>query len=200
MSSTNETNIPERIELDAARSGISDVASYLQEHLGQRTTAYLSGLKDAKIVGRWAASKVQPRELSSFRLRAAYQAARLIIEAFGDQTARAWFFGTNSQLDDEAPAYVLRHSPPEKASMVVRAARSLAETGQRSATASEQGNPSEALHFVHLLVNEIQHYKEEVAAGSRPIPGSTRKQISGGLDEVVKRVKRKLRISESATS
>jgi hypothetical protein len=178
-----------------------------QEYLDrlQRTTAYLSGLKDAKIVGRWAASRVRPRELSSFRLRTAYQAARLIIEAFGDQTAKAWFFGTNSQLDDEAPAHVLRHSgSPEKASAVVRAARSLAEAGRRSAAdsgtrASEQSTRLEPLHFVRLLVREIRRYNEEVEAGSRPIPGPTRQQVSSELDEVVKRLKRKLRISESAT-
>jgi len=34
----------------------------------------------------------------------------MLIEAYGDETARAWFFGSNTRLADEAPAYLLRHA------------------------------------------------------------------------------------------
>jgi hypothetical protein len=92
--------------------GISDIAASLQHHLGQRVTAYLSGTNDPKMVGRWARSKAKPRELAELRLRAAYPPATLISAAYGSDTARAWFFGTNSRLGDEAPAYLLRHGEP----------------------------------------------------------------------------------------
>ncbi|HUF77568.1 MAG TPA: hypothetical protein VMR44_01495 [Thermoanaerobaculia bacterium] len=121
---------PEQIEIDATRRSIADVAAYLQEHIGQRPTAYLSGLKDVKTVGQWAAGEVTPRSSSSLRIRHAYQAVRLIVEAFGDETAKAWLFGINSQLDGEAPAFVLRHSElPEEITPIVRAARGFAELG-----------------------------------------------------------------------
>lgn len=130
MSTTLAASTPAQIEIDATRMPIADIAAYLQEHIGQRPTAYLSGLKDAKTVGQWAGGQVAPRSLASLRLRHAYQAIRLIVEAFGDETAGAWLFGMNSHLDDEAPAFVLRHCElPEEITPVVRAARSFAELG-----------------------------------------------------------------------
>lgn len=130
MPTTTELSTLEQIENDAAKRSTAEIATYLQAHLGQRPTAYLSGLKDAKTVGQWAAGKVTPRSSASLRLRHAYQAARVLVEAFGDETAQAWFFGTNSQLGGEAPAFVLRHAElPEEVAPIVRAAASFAETG-----------------------------------------------------------------------
>ncbi len=118
---------PQNVEREAVVTSISGIAGYLQSHLGQRITAYLSGLTDSKMVGRWAARKSQPRELSCFRLRCAFQATRLLTEAYDDDTARAWFFGANTLLDDRAPAYVLRHGEtPEEMSLVVPVARDFA--------------------------------------------------------------------------
>lgn len=115
---------PERIERAAILTPISRVAAYLQAHLGQRVTAYLSGLRDPGMVGRWAACKSRPRELPSLRLRCAFQAAQLLTKAYGDETARAWFFGANIQLDDRAPAYVLRHGEtPDELRGILPAAR-----------------------------------------------------------------------------
>jgi hypothetical protein len=128
MATLELPKVTERIELDSTRGAISEIAAYLQGHLGQRVTAYLAGLTDPKMVGQWAAGKVHPRDLPSLRLRHAYQAARLLVEEFGDETARAWFFGTNTQLDDEAPAYLLRRAQtPEDVRPVLRAARRFVE-------------------------------------------------------------------------
>lgn len=102
----------QEIERTAQVEGIAEIAASLQERLGQRATAYLSGVKDAKMVGRWARGKVKPRELAELRLRAAYPAAALLVSAYGPDTARAWFFGTNTRLGGEAPAYLLRHGQP----------------------------------------------------------------------------------------
>lgn len=117
------------IERQAILAEISGVAGYLQEHLGQTVTAYLSGVKDSKLVGQWAAGRVQPRPLPGFRLRSAYQAARYLVEAYGSKTAQAWFFGRNSQLDGRAPASVLREGTiPEDWGFVVTAAKAFVET------------------------------------------------------------------------
>jgi hypothetical protein len=139
MPVTAERNALERIEEDAVRTEISKIAAFLQERLGQKPTAYLSGLEDSKTVGQWAAGKAQPRDAAQLRLRHAYQAVRLIAEAFGDETGKAWIFGTNSQLDGEAPAFVLRHARlPEDVSPVVRAARSFAESGRRERKSADR--------------------------------------------------------------
>lgn len=96
---------------EAMTLAISDIARYLQTALGQQIVAYICGLKDSKMVGRWASAKAQPRSPEvQIRLRQAYEAVRLIAEAYGPETARAWLFGSNTRLDDEAPAYVLRHA------------------------------------------------------------------------------------------
>ena len=102
----------QEIERTAQVEGIAEITASLQARLGQRVTAYLGGVKDAKMVGRWARGKVKPRELAELRLRAAYPAAELLASAYGTDTARAWFFGTNTRLGGEAPAHLLRHGEP----------------------------------------------------------------------------------------
>jgi hypothetical protein len=114
------------IEREATTLGIPTIAGYLQAHLGQKITAYLAGLDNAKTVGLWISGTVMPRDLPKTRLRYAYQAARLLVEAYDDETAKAWFFGSNTLLDDEAPSYVLRHgTTPDDLRLVIPAARNL---------------------------------------------------------------------------
>jgi hypothetical protein len=117
----------EEIERRATLDTIGEVAAYLQENLGQKITAYLSGIKDPKLVGSWAKGRGMPRDLAAFRLRCAYQAALILVDAFGSETAKSWFFGTNTRLDDEAPAYLLRHmKTPEDIRFLIPAARAFA--------------------------------------------------------------------------
>ena len=102
------TAAAEEVSADAARLPIHQIASYLQEHLGQRMTAYVSGIRDTKMVSHWIARRNVPRDQAQLRLREAYQVARLLVDAYGDETAKAWFTGSNAKLGDRAPAYVLR--------------------------------------------------------------------------------------------
>lgn len=104
---------PEHVEeIEAERSSLSvaEIARYLQEQLGQKMAAYVAGVNDARMVGRWSAGKHQPQPDVDMRLRHAYQTVRLLVDAYSAETAKAWLFGSNSRLDDEAPAYVLRHA------------------------------------------------------------------------------------------
>lgn len=112
-----------RLEQEVLKADIAEVAAFLQDHLGQQATIYLSGLKDPKVVGMWARSESKPRDhWIEARLRHAYQAARLLIEAYGAETARSWFWGTSSLLDRRAPALVLRNAKtPEDLSLVIAA-------------------------------------------------------------------------------
>jgi len=118
---------PITVEREAVTSGVDRVASYLQQVLGQKIVAYLAGLKDPKMVGAWGRGEVAPRDMAAMRLRYAYQAARMVVNSYGDEAARAWFFGSNHMLDDEAPAYVLRHAQnPGDVRLIVPAARAFA--------------------------------------------------------------------------
>src|ERR1700756_2143126 len=112
---------------EAAVSDIAKTPSFLQRALGQKVTAYLSGLRDPKIVGRWSRGEVAPREPVTMRLRAGYQAARMVVDAYGTETARAWFFGPTPRLDAQAPASILRRArTPDDLRLVVPTARAFA--------------------------------------------------------------------------
>lgn len=114
----------EQVSAEAARLPIAEIASFLRQHLGGRMTAYISGVNDPKMVTRWIAGRSTPRPQPQSRLRESYQAARLLVSMYGDETARAWFNGSNAQLDDQAPAYVLRKAKSwEDLRLIVPAAR-----------------------------------------------------------------------------
>jgi hypothetical protein len=123
MITLNQKKI-EQIERQAKVATVPEIAAYLQQHLGQKITAYLSGLRDSKTVGQWAKGRGEPRDLAKFRMKCAYEAALMLVNAYGDETTRSWFFGTNTRLDDEAPASRLRHvKTPEDLRFIVPAAR-----------------------------------------------------------------------------
>lgn len=107
---------------------IAEVADWLHTQLGQQLTAYLAGLRDARAVGRWRKGRVHPRAAAELRLRAAYQVVRLVAAAYDVRTARAWLLGSNSRLDDEAPALVIRQAETSgDLRMVTEAARVFAD-------------------------------------------------------------------------
>jgi hypothetical protein len=110
MTATMTTAFVEEIERETSTEGIASIARYLQDQLGQKTVAYLAGIRDPKMVGRWAAGKNSPAEMTTLRLRAAFEITRLLSAAYNAETAKAWLFGSNSRLDGEAPAYLIRYA------------------------------------------------------------------------------------------
>lgn len=81
------------------------------------------------MVGRWARG-TEPRDAPAMRLRTAFQATRMLAEAYGHRSAKAWFVGSNTRLDDEAPAWVLRCAQtPEDLRRLVPIARAFAGAG-----------------------------------------------------------------------
>lgn len=84
-----------------------DVARYLADVLGYELVAYITG-KNVKTVRRWADGATSPRLSSEKLLHAAAYVFQTILESDSDHVARAWFIGLNPQLDDVAPADVLR--------------------------------------------------------------------------------------------
>lgn len=101
-----------------------EMAEYLQEQLGQRLAAYIAGVADAKMVGRWAKGRHSPRGITPDRLRTAFEVTKLIVNAYNAETAKAWLLGSNSRLDDESPAYLIRHAQsPDDLRLIVPTAR-----------------------------------------------------------------------------
>jgi hypothetical protein len=121
---SGRTVAPEQVSAEAARLPIAEIAIFLRAHLGRRMTAYISGVNDPKMVARWVGGQSTPRDHAQRRLREAYQATRLLVNGYGDETAKAWLSGSNAQLDDQAPAFVLRNARSwEDLRLVVPAAR-----------------------------------------------------------------------------
>ncbi len=96
-----------RLDDDATTRPVSEIARYLQEQVGQRVAAAVAGLADAKQIGRYARGTASPQAATERRLREGYKVVRMLVDAYDGQTARAWLFGTNTRLDDQAPIEVL---------------------------------------------------------------------------------------------
>jgi len=118
----------EKLDAEAATRSIGEIASYLQNTLGQRIAAAIAGLGDAKQIGRYARTDgPSPHATTERRLREGYKVVRMLVDAYDDKTARAWLFGTNTRLDDRAPIDVLGEAKDTTEFVsVVQAARQVA--------------------------------------------------------------------------
>ncbi|MDQ2651906.1 MAG: XRE family transcriptional regulator [Chloroflexota bacterium] len=104
------------------------IAGVMQELLGQRLVAAMTGIGDEKTVGRWARGEREPRGESERRMRDAFQIVSLLSLADSPAMARAWFVGMNPHLRDRAPFAVLSETP-ESASQVLAAAKAFVVNG-----------------------------------------------------------------------
>jgi hypothetical protein len=109
----------------AVRSSVSQIASELEGLLGQRLTAVIAGVSDAKAITKWARGERAPRPDAEQRLRDAYYVTTLLLQAESPSTVRAWFSGMNPELDDRAPALALADDAPR----VLQAARTFLAHG-----------------------------------------------------------------------
>lgn len=95
------------VEREATTLEIGTVAERLQANLGQALTAHLAGLADTRQIGRISRGEHRPQQATARRLREGYKAVGMIAELYDWETAKAWLFGTNTRLDDQAPVEVL---------------------------------------------------------------------------------------------
>jgi hypothetical protein len=112
----SEEEAAEVVEASPGAEDAAQIVCYLLKHLGDGVTAYLAGLEpeNKELVGLWASAEALPNAVELGRLRSTFYITRLILEVYDGETVQAWLFGMNQWLDDEAPAYVLRHgSQPE---------------------------------------------------------------------------------------
>ncbi|UHJ58592.1 XRE family transcriptional regulator (plasmid) [Mycolicibacterium fortuitum] len=121
------TSAAERLDFEAASLPIREVAGYLQDAVGQRVAAAIAGLSDAKQIGRYARGEARPHATTDRRLREGYKVVRMLVDAYDATTAKAWLFGTNTRLDDQAPIEVLGAATRSaEFTMTVQAARQVA--------------------------------------------------------------------------
>lgn len=85
----------------------ADIVDFLQQEIGQNLTAYIAD-KAPTTIGRWSRSEQQAGDKEERRLRETYRIFQLITEVDSSHVARAWLMGLNPQLDDQAPADVLK--------------------------------------------------------------------------------------------
>lgn len=118
----------QRLDDEASTRSIAGIAAYLQEAVGQRVAAAIAGLVDAKQIGRYTrVGGPEPHGATERRLREGYKVVRMLVDAYDGKTARAWLFGVNSRLDDQAPVEVLgAATETAEFAAVVRAARQVA--------------------------------------------------------------------------
>jgi plasmid stabilization system protein ParE len=118
----------ERLDHEAATRSVPEIAAYLQNTVGQRVAAAIAGLVDARQIGRYAAAGgPEPREAVERRLREGFKVVRMLADAYDAKTAKAWLFGINSRLDDQAPIEILGQADDTATfASVVRAARQVA--------------------------------------------------------------------------
>jgi hypothetical protein len=109
----------------ATRLPIAQIVAYLQDILGQRLTAVIAGVGDAKAVGKWARGERLPHPDTEMHLRHAFQVAELLMQVEAADTVRAWFRGMHPDLGDEAPASVIATEPAR----VLHAARAFLAHG-----------------------------------------------------------------------
>jgi hypothetical protein len=101
-------------------SSVADIATFLQEMLGRNLVGHMTE-SDAKTVARWAKGENTPRPESEKRLREIYKIVQLIQTADSPYVVRAWLIGMNPQLEDEAPANVIREGRTRDALIAAKA-------------------------------------------------------------------------------
>lgn len=106
---------------------IQAVVAELVDLLGAPIVAVIGGVSETRAVTQWLSERTPQR---ANVLRFALQIATMIARTTDREFARAWFEGSNPQLEDAVPALLLRDKPladiqPE----IMNAARSFALRG-----------------------------------------------------------------------
>jgi len=115
---------------ESVRSDISELVSVLRELLGAKLVAYLGSVSETRAVRQWADGERKPPAEVVRRLRLAYQVAGLLAERDQPRVIQAWFQGMNPQLEDWAPARMIREgAPDEVGTRVLAAARAFTAAG-----------------------------------------------------------------------
>ncbi|MDO5753810.1 hypothetical protein [Arthrobacter sp.] len=115
---------------DSIRLPVPELVRDLRDLLGAKLVAYPGSVKETGAVRQWADGERNLSEDTMLRLRAAYHVAALLAERDSRSVVQAWFQGMNPQLEDIAPARLLREGPLDEAGpAVLTAARAFTSAG-----------------------------------------------------------------------
>jgi hypothetical protein len=121
-----KTAAPKRPDLEAydqsIRLTLPDVVARLNEILSPKIVAYIAEVGETRAPKDWARGERTPKADIEARLRMALRIALFLVEHDSPGVVQAWFQGLNPQLNDEAPARLLRTQPAEDAGPPVLAA------------------------------------------------------------------------------
>ena len=121
--------VVEQIDDATSRTSIHEIAAYLRDALGQRVAAHLVGAADARQISAYAGGG-NVSDMRARRLREGYKIVRMIETTYDAETAKAWLFGTNARLDDQAPIDLIgAATETQQFADVRRAARQFASAG-----------------------------------------------------------------------
>jgi hypothetical protein len=99
-----DATLVEEVHRVSARTPVSDIASELQQILGQRQVAFAVQIKSSKEVGRWAADESRPRDETDARLRRLFRVIEVLRQGGEERdTIRAWMLGSNPSLKEDSP-------------------------------------------------------------------------------------------------
>lgn len=128
MSQTASPGI--RAYRDSINLEVPQLVTELREMLGAKLVAYLAGVGETRAVRQWSEGTRTMPAGTQERLRLAYHVAGILSETSGHRVVQSWFQGMNPQLDDRAPARLLRETDPHQAGPeVLAAARAFARLG-----------------------------------------------------------------------
>lgn len=106
---------------------IQAVVAELVDLLGAPLVAVIGGVSETRAVMQWISDRAPQRPNV---LRFALQLGTMIARTKDREMARAWFEGSNPQLDDAVPALLLREKPlGDIQANLMTAARSFALRG-----------------------------------------------------------------------
>jgi len=115
---------------EAIRLSPAELVSRLREDLGAKLVAYLGSVTETRAVRQWAEGTRAPSNEVINRLRTTYQISALLRQRDTASVVQAWFQGMNPQLDDVAPARLLREGDLKNVGpRVLAAARAFAAAG-----------------------------------------------------------------------
>ena len=97
----------------------------LRQALSPTLLAVIVGAEKGATVDDWASGRTKPPTDVLNRLRSTHLVLRILQRHEDVATIRAWFRGMNPELNDEAPALVLRHDPER----VLEAAQAFIDQG-----------------------------------------------------------------------
>lgn len=115
---------------DSVNLDVAGLVAGLRDALGAKLVAYLAGVQETRAVRQWAeGSRGMPSETEA-RLRLAYHVAGIVAESNAPRIVQTWFQGMNPQLEDRAPARLIRETDPHQTGPeVLAAARAFARLG-----------------------------------------------------------------------